>query len=203
VARTADSTIRDASRADLLSVVRIERTVFPDPWPYDAFERLLDAPAFLVAELNADATPAVERDSGDEPEHGSDPRPTAGVKADASSDEPPSIDAGPPIAGYVVADVTPNFGRDIGHIKDIAVHPDVQGRGIGRRLLRAALARLRFRGASVVKLEVRDGNERARSLYGDQGFAPLRRVSRYYADGEDAIVMVLDLEDWTPPQVED
>ncbi len=199
MARTADPTIRDASRADLLSVVRIERTVFSDPWPYDAFERLLDAPAFLVAELNAEATPTAERGSGSGSERGSTSRPATDAEPDAPLDEPPSIDAGPPIAGYVVADVTPNFGRDIGHIKDIAVHPDVQGRGIGRQLLRAALARLRFRGASVVKLEVREGNDRARSLYGDQGFAPLRRVSRYYADGEDAIVMVLDLEDWTPP----
>ncbi|WP_233255130.1 GNAT family N-acetyltransferase [Halopenitus persicus] len=194
MARAADPTIRDASRADLLSVVRIERTVFSDPWPYDAFERLLDAPAFLVAELDPDRSDA----DADRPDADAESRSDADVRSDAVLDEPPSIDAGPPIVGYVVADVTPNFGRDIGHIKDLAVHPAVQGRGIGRQLLRAALARLRFRDASVVKLEVREGNDRARSLYGDQGFAPLRRVSRYYADGEDAIVMVLDLEDWTP-----
>jgi len=44
------ATIRLVERADLLTVVRIERACFDDPWPYDAFERLLDAPAFLVAE---------------------------------------------------------------------------------------------------------------------------------------------------------
>ncbi|WP_280535579.1 GNAT family N-acetyltransferase [Halopenitus sp. POP-27] len=172
MSRPVDPTIREVSRADLLSVVRIERAVFSDPWPYDAFERLLDAPAFLVAELDASTFDSDRRDA---------------------------IDSGAPIAGYVVADMTPDFGRDIGHIKDIAVHPDVQGNGIGSQLLRSALARLRFRGAAVVKLEVRASNGRARSLYSDHGFTPMRRVSRYYNDGEDAVVMVLDLEDWTPP----
>lgn len=148
--------MRESTRADLLSVFRIERTVFADPWPYDAFERLLPEPAFLVAERDSDSA----------------------------------------ILGYVVADVTPNFGRDIGHIKDIAVHPDEQRRGIGGLLLRAALSRLRMQNASIVKLEVRESNGRARSMYRSQGFETLRRVNRYYRDGEDAIVMVLDLEAW-------
>ena len=43
-------TVRPADRADLLDVLRIERESFSDPWPYAAFESVLDAPAFLVAE---------------------------------------------------------------------------------------------------------------------------------------------------------
>jgi ribosomal-protein-alanine N-acetyltransferase len=150
----ADATIRRVERADLLSVVRIERACFSDPWPYDAFERLLDEPAFLVA----------ERDGA--------------------------------VVGYVIADVTPNHGRDIGHVKDLAVHPETRGEGIGRRLLRSALARLRGVGAAVVRLEVREGNSVARSLYADEGFEPIRRVSNYYRDGEDALVLVVDLAEW-------
>jgi ribosomal-protein-alanine N-acetyltransferase len=150
----ADASIRRVERADLLSVVRIERACFSDPWPYDAFERLLDAPAFLVA----------ERDGA--------------------------------VVGYVIADVTPNHGRDIGHVKDLAVHPETRGEGIGRRLLRSALARLRGVGAAVVRLEVREGNAVARSLYADEGFEPIRRVSNYYRDGEDALVLVVDLAEW-------
>lgn len=149
-----DATVRRVERADLLDVVRIERACFADPWPYDAFESLLDESAFLVA----------ERDAG--------------------------------IVGYVVADVTPNHGRDIGHIKDLAVHPDARGRGIGRALLRSALVRLRGAGVAVVRLEVRESNEAARSLYADEGFEPVRRVSGYYRDGEDALVFVLDLAEW-------
>ncbi len=148
------ASIRPVDRADLLEVLRIERRCFSNPWPYDAFDRLLDAPAFLVA----------ERD---------------GV-----------------VVGYVVADSTPNFGRDIGHVKDLAVHPDARGEGIGRTLLGSALGRLRVRGAAVVKLEVRESNEAARSLYASEGFEAIRRLPRYYPDGEDALVLVVDLEEW-------
>jgi ribosomal-protein-alanine N-acetyltransferase len=45
-----DATIRTAVRADLLAVFRIEKRSFEQPWPYDAFESVLGAPAFFVAE---------------------------------------------------------------------------------------------------------------------------------------------------------
>ncbi|WP_058366303.1 ribosomal protein S18-alanine N-acetyltransferase [Haloparvum sedimenti] len=151
---SADVTVRGARREDLLSVLRIERACFSDPWPYDAFERLVEEPAFLVA-----------------------------VRGGA-------------VVGYVVGDVMPNAGRDIGHVKDLAVHPDARGRGIGRRLLRNGLVQLAGAGAVVVKLEVRESNEVARSLYRDEGFEPVRRVGGYYGDGEDAIVLLLDLGKW-------
>lgn len=40
---------RRAEQADLLSVFRIEKASFPQPWPYSAFERFLGQPGFLVA----------------------------------------------------------------------------------------------------------------------------------------------------------
>ena len=46
---TPDPEIRPAVRADLLEVFRIEQASFPQPWPFSAFERFLDAPGFLVA----------------------------------------------------------------------------------------------------------------------------------------------------------
>ena len=100
------------------------------------------------------------------------------------------------VVGYVVADVTPNFGRDIGHVKDIAVHPDARGEGLGRTLLERGLFTLAVDGASLVKLEVRESNDAALALYRDVGFESLRRIPRYYEDGEDALVMVLDVADW-------
>ncbi|WP_254546163.1 ribosomal protein S18-alanine N-acetyltransferase [Halomarina pelagica] len=144
----ASPTIRPAARADLLEIYRIERAVFPQPWPYEAFERFLGEPAFLVAEADRR------------------------------------------VAGYVVADVTPNFGRDIGHVKDFAVHPDYQGRGVGTALLRRALAVVEGRGAGYVKLEVRESNEPAIRLYRRHGFEYRRTVPRYYGNGESAYVMV-------------
>ena len=44
-----EPTIRQATRADLLAVYRIETTSFPQPWPYAAFEQFLGQPGFLVA----------------------------------------------------------------------------------------------------------------------------------------------------------
>jgi ribosomal-protein-alanine N-acetyltransferase len=100
------------------------------------------------------------------------------------------------VVGYVVADVMPNHGRDIGHVKDLAVAPEARGIGLGRLLLRRGLLSLSFSGAAVVKLEVRVGNDPALSLYRDVGFDPARRVPSYYADGEDAYLMMLDLSEW-------
>ena len=162
-----DVTVRPATRVDLLDVFRIEKAVFEQPWPFAAFERLLDAPAFLVAD-GTDSGLSVERDR---------------------------VGAGDTL-GYVVADVTPNHGHDIGHVKDIAVRPDAQGLGLGRRLLRESLRGLSAAGAAVVKLEVRESNHRAQSLYADEGFEPARRIPNYYADGESAFVMAMDLDGW-------
>ncbi|MCU4927017.1 ribosomal protein S18-alanine N-acetyltransferase [Halobacteria archaeon AArc-dxtr1] len=97
------------------------------------------------------------------------------------------------ITGYVVADVTPSLGCRLGHIKDLAVHPDRRGTGIGSTLLGRALVVLAAHGATSVKLEVRPSNDGARSLYRRFGFEPTRRLDGYYGDGEDALVMVRDL----------
>lgn len=100
------------------------------------------------------------------------------------------------VVGYLVSNVTPNHGRNLGHIKDLAVHPQVQGQGIGRRLLQRAILTLSIDGAAVVKLEVREDNEAARNLYESAGFEPLRRIPNYYEDGEAALVMRLDVSAW-------
>jgi len=140
--------VRPAEQADLLAVFRIERRTFPQPWPYAAFERYLDAPAFLVATEGGD------------------------------------------VVGYVVANRVPNHGQEFGHVKDLAVHPERREEGIGSTLLSDALGALAEGGVRSVKLEVRAGNEPARALYERFGFEFLKRVPDYYADGEDALVLV-------------
>jgi len=45
--------IRQAERADLLAVHRIEQAAFPQPWPFGAFEQYLGESGFLVAEEEA------------------------------------------------------------------------------------------------------------------------------------------------------
>ena len=81
---------------------------------------------------------------------------------------------------------------DEGHVTTVAVHPDVQGGGVGACLLaglcRAAVAA----GLASMTLEVRVSNEAAIGLYRRFGFAPAGVRPRYYADGdEDALIMWL------------
>ena len=72
---------------------------------------------------------------------------------------------------------------------DVAVHPSRQGQGIGRRLMAHLFAEARRLDARIIHLEVGVGNEPARALYGDLGFREVGRRRRYYADGEDALVL--------------
>ena len=97
------------------------------------------------------------------------------------------------VVGYVVATLVPNHGRPLGHVKDIAVHPDRRGAGVGTRLLSQALSTLAARGAASVKLEVRADNDTAIGLYREFGFEHFRTVPRYYGDGTDAHVMLCNL----------
>jgi ribosomal-protein-alanine N-acetyltransferase len=156
--------VRPAERADLLAVLRIERQSFPQPWPYEAFQRFLDTPGFLVAVDDAN-------------------RPLSG---NADDDENPLVQS--PVVGYVVADVVRSRGQPIGHIKNLAVHPDRRGAGFGSALLERALEVLSV--TETVKLEVRASNDGARSLYRRFGFERFRRVEGYYRNGEDALVMI-------------
>lgn len=116
------------------------------------------------------------------------------VAVDASG----PADAEQPVVGYVVADLIPNHGRALGHVKDIAVHPERRGRGIGATLLERAINVLAVNDARTVKLEVRESNHPAISLYKRYGFEYLRTIPRYYDDGENAYVMVLDLRSSEP-----
>jgi len=79
-------------------------------------------------------------------------------------------------------------------ILNLAVAPDLRRGGLGRRLLRLALAICRRMGVSTARLEARRSNQAALALYGGQGFEPCGVRKGYYPDNkEDAICMVLDL----------
>lgn len=160
-----DVQIRRAVQADLLAVLRIERASFDQPWPFSAFERYLGEPGFLVAVASEESSGYLDGEGGES------------------------------VVGYVVANLVPNHGRAFGHVKDIAVHPEYRGEGIGASLLDRALTVLGTRGAQSVKLEVREGNDRAVGLYREFGFEYLRTVPRYYDDGEDALILVVDLDE--------
>ncbi|NZA27062.1 ribosomal protein S18-alanine N-acetyltransferase [Luteimonas sp. SJ-92] len=100
--------------------------------------------------------------------------------------------AGADVVGYGVASIA----ADEAHVLNLCIDPKRQGRGHGRRLLRALLRIVRAEGAARVFLEVRPSNPHAIALYHDEGFNEIGRRPRYYpaAHGrEDAIVMAIEL----------
>lgn len=62
--------------------------------------------------------------------------------------------------------------------------------GRGAKILADLLEEAKRRGAQKVYLEVRVSNAEAQLLYLKHGFRGLYARSRYYSDGEDALVMV-------------
>lgn len=89
---------------------------------------------------------------------------------------------------------------DEAHITTVAVSPDHQGKGVGRRLMIELLKRAKARAMTCSTLEVRAGNQPAISLYERLGYVSTARRKAYYPDNqEDAVVMWLhNLEAWEP-----
>ncbi len=82
------------------------------------------------------------------------------------------------------------------HIFNLCVHPQWQGRGFGRKLLRHLLSLAVKRNADTAFLEVRASNDAARALYDSEGFCEVGVRRGYYParDGrEDAAVLARTL----------
>jgi ribosomal-protein-alanine N-acetyltransferase len=95
------------------------------------------------------------------------------------------------LLGFVIAWVV----HDEIHVLNLAVDPPHRRRGVARTLLLEVLDRARGLHARTVTLEVRRSNQAAQRLYEGLGLRPVGVRPNYYADeGEDAIVMVLELE---------
>jgi ribosomal-protein-alanine N-acetyltransferase len=77
-------------------------------------------------------------------------------------------------------------------ILTLAVAPAARGRGLGRRLLQAAITKARDLGAETMFLEVGTENPAALALYAGLGFAKVGTRKGYYGGG-DALVLRLPL----------
>ena len=83
---------------------------------------------------------------------------------------------------------------DEGSVLNVAAHPQLRRKGIGKRMIQAALAEFRSRGASFVALEVRPTNKAAMTMYEGLGFVVTGRRKAYYENGEDAVLMEYDIK---------
>lgn len=103
----------------------------------------------------------------------------------------------PKIVGYVLAKMEeePTDGVQHGHITSLSVMRTHRRLGIAEKLMRQSqLAMVETFGASYVSLHVRVSNKAAIHLYSKTlGFDREKTEAKYYADGEDAHCMKLDL----------
>lgn len=83
--------------------------------------------------------------------------------------------------------------EDEGHIISLAVDKDYRCQGVGAELVRTAIGIFEKFHIKNIKLEVRAKNSGAINFYRALGFSEEKVIANYYEDGEDAVVMRMDL----------
>ena len=86
------------------------------------------------------------------------------------------------------------IAADEAEIELVAVNEMYRRCGRGKQIVSDLVAYAKERGVKRIFLEVRVSNAAAQLLYLRCGFAGLYARSRYYPDGEDAIVMKKELD---------
>lgn len=149
-----------------LLMAELEETCFDEPWSAAQCERALEQPACAAFGLVASRLPAGQAARGN-----------LGALFPAR------------LLGYISLYAV----VDEMEVLNLAVLPDFRRNGLGARLLSLALQAGRKMGIEKVRLEARESNRAAISLYARFGFKPLGRRERYYANGEAALVMLLEM----------
>jgi ribosomal protein S18 acetylase RimI-like enzyme len=141
-----DATIRPATADDVTDVVRLLAVQF--------------------AEHRIDVADATLRDA------------VAGMLADGRRGTILVAVAGERAVGVAVLSFTWTLehGGQAAWLDELYVEPAERDRGVGRRLLDAALAHARDAGAHAVDLEIDVDHTRVASLYRRAGFAPFQRT---------------------------
>ena len=90
----------------------------------------------------------------------------------------------------LVGVITFSKGYDDADIEGVVVKTSHRGKGIAKKLIESAEQLLASLKNKKILLEVREGNLPARSLYKSAGFNDIAVRKNYYADGENAVIMV-------------
>ena len=88
--------------------------------------------------------------------------------------------------GFIVGFATGLEVSDEFHLHNIAVHPDYQGQGVGKELLKNIDDYCHEHDLHKILLEVRRDNENARRLYLGMGYEAVGIRKDYYGPGRDA-----------------
>ncbi|MFA7563272.1 MAG: ribosomal protein S18-alanine N-acetyltransferase [Methanoculleus sp.] len=94
------------------------------------------------------------------------------------------------VAGFVAGGIEDTGEEVYGHIMNLAVAPEYRRRGVGHHLIRRLEQEYLVLGASGVQLEVRITNTGAQEFYRRLGYREVFQVAAYYANEEDALVMM-------------
>ncbi|HPI33750.1 MAG TPA: peptidase C39 family protein, partial [candidate division Zixibacteria bacterium] len=92
-------------------------------------------------------------------------------------------------------------GAPVGRLYNIAVDPDMRGRGLGQRLLDACRQEAEWRNCTTLSLEVRVDNAGAIALYRRNHFEAVGRLPKYYEDGADGVRMTRPLTAGRPERL--
>ena len=93
------------------------------------------------------------------------------------------------LAGFAIM----QFGEERAHLSLLAVRPDYQRQGVGRRMLEWLTQSALTAGIASVHLELRETNLGARRFYLNQGFAETERIPGYYRGAETAVRMLREI----------
>jgi ribosomal-protein-alanine N-acetyltransferase len=89
------------------------------------------------------------------------------------------------IVGFVAAEA-----RGLkGYVYTINVHPEHQGKGIGKALMKEIETIMRNAGAKIMELEVRADNKRAIKMYESLGYTTVFFLPSYYGPGKNGYLM--------------
>jgi ribosomal-protein-alanine N-acetyltransferase len=158
---------------DIPDVVRVDRQVFVDPWPESAYvQELYFNPnaRYFILTLIDSAYDKVRH---------------PGRKTNQDR-----------VLGFVGMRVE----GDKGHISTLALRTEWRGNRLGELLFLAAIVQAMDDGGWSVALEVRVSNQIAINLYTKYGFHTVSRLQKYYANGEDAYLMRVTLNDFSHRQ---
>jgi ribosomal-protein-alanine acetyltransferase len=86
------------------------------------------------------------------------------------------------IIGFIIGALSMEDGNIVGHVLTIDVSPSHRRKGVGLKLLQEMEKIFRDRGAKVCRLEVREDNVAAISLYRKLGYRKVGMLKHYYGE---------------------
>jgi ribosomal-protein-alanine acetyltransferase len=86
------------------------------------------------------------------------------------------------IIGFIIGALFMEDGNIVGHVLTIDVSPSHRRKGVGLKLLQEMEKIFRDKGAKVCRLEVREDNVAAISLYRKLGYRKVGMLKHYYGE---------------------